>query len=93
MPTFEFHFDFGSPNAYLSYKVLPEIESRTGVRIDYVPVLLGGLFKATNNVSPAISLHGIKNKGAYANLETERFVKKHGITKLKFNPHFRSTHS
>lgn len=88
MPTFEFHFDFGSPNAYLSYKVLPEIESRTGVRIDYVPVLLGGLFKATNNVSPAISLHGIKNKGAYANLETERFVKKHGITKLKFNPHF-----
>ena len=84
----EFHFDFGSPNAYLSHLVIPAIESRTGVPFVYVPVLLGGVFKATNNVSPAVSLRGIKNKGEYAGLETRRFVQKHGITRYKSNPFF-----
>ena len=59
----EFHFDFGSPNAYLAHLVLPAIERRTGVPFAYVPVLLGGVFKATGNVSPAVSNAGIKNKG------------------------------
>ena len=45
----EFHFDFGSPNAYLSHKVIPDVEARTGVTFTYVPVLLGGVFKATGN--------------------------------------------
>jgi DSBA-like thioredoxin domain len=58
----EFQFDFGSPNAYLAELVIPEIERRTGVKFDYVPVLLGGIYKATNNMSPAESLRGIKNK-------------------------------
>jgi 2-hydroxychromene-2-carboxylate isomerase len=84
----EFHFDFGSPNAYLAHLVLPEIESRTGVVFQYVPVLLGGVFKATNNVSPAVSLQGIKNKGEYAGLETKRFLEKHGITRYTRNPFF-----
>jgi 2-hydroxychromene-2-carboxylate isomerase len=52
----EFHFDFGSPNAYLSHLVIPEIEKRTGVKFEYVPVLLGGVFKLTNNRSPAETL-------------------------------------
>ena len=47
----EFLFDFGSPNAYLAHRALPGIESRTGVRFVYVPALLGGIFKATGNVS------------------------------------------
>ena len=84
----EFHFDFGSPNAYLAHLVLPEIESRTRVRFQYVPVLLGGVFKATHNVSPAVSLQGIKNKGEYAALETKRFREKHGITRYARNPFF-----
>ena len=42
MVTVEFHFDFGSPNAYLSHLVLPGIEKRTGVKFEYVPILLGG---------------------------------------------------
>lgn len=84
----EFHFDFGSPNAYLSWKVVPEIEKRTGTKFQYVPVLLGGIFKATNNVSPVIANQGIRNKNEYQFLEIERFVKKHGLTKFKFNPHF-----
>jgi len=85
----EFHFDFGSPNAYLAHLVLPLIEERTGVSVAYVPVLLGGVFKATNNVSPMVSLQGIKNKGEYTRLETERFVAKHGLAdRYRMNPHF-----
>jgi 2-hydroxychromene-2-carboxylate isomerase len=84
----EFHFDFGSPNAYLSHLVIPAIEARTGVKFSYVPILLGGVFKATNNVSPAVSLKGIKNKPAYYALETKRFLKKHAITAYTMNPHF-----
>ena len=58
----EFQFDFGSPNAYLAELVIPAIERRTGVKFDYVPVLLGGVYKATGNMSPGESLRGIKNK-------------------------------
>jgi 2-hydroxychromene-2-carboxylate isomerase len=84
----EFQFDFGSPNAYLAELVLPEIEARTGVKFEYVPVLLGGIYKATNNMSPADSLRGIKNKPEYQKLETERFMRRHGITRYKLNPFF-----
>jgi len=84
----EFHFDFGSPNAYLAELVLPEIERRTGVKFDYVPVLLGGVYKATGNMSPFDSLRGIKNKPEYNALETQRFLRRHNITKFKPNPFF-----
>lgn len=84
----EFHFDFGSPNAYLAHLVLPEVEKRTGTRIDYVPILLGGVFKLTNNRSPAESMRGIKNRLEYEELERQRFVRRHGITRFTFNPFF-----
>jgi 2-hydroxychromene-2-carboxylate isomerase len=84
----EFHFDFGSPNAYLAHLVLPAIRERTGVAFDYVPVLIGGIFKATNNQSPALSLQGIKNKPEYQAIETRRFLGRHGITSFRHNPHF-----
>ena len=84
----EFHFDFGSPNAYLAELVLLQIEERTGVEFDYIPVLLGGVYKATGNMSPADSLRGIKNKPEYNALETARFLRRHNITKFKSNPFF-----
>jgi 2-hydroxychromene-2-carboxylate isomerase len=84
----EFHFDFGSPNAYLSHLVIPEIEQRTGAVFDYVPVLLGGVFKLTGNLSPAESLAGVKNKPEYQKLETRRFIEQHGITTFRANPFF-----
>jgi 2-hydroxychromene-2-carboxylate isomerase len=68
----QFYFDFGSPNAYLSHKILPEIERRTGVKLDYVPILLGGIFKATNNRSPMEAFANIKNKYEYERLESLR---------------------
>lgn len=88
MPRVEFLFDFGSPNAFLAHRVIPEIERRTRARFEYVPVLLGGIFKATGNRSPAEAFGSIKNKLAYEHLETERFMRRHGITDFKFNPHF-----
>jgi 2-hydroxychromene-2-carboxylate isomerase len=88
MAKVEFHFDVGSPNAYLSHLVIPEIEGRTGVKFEYVPVLLGGVFKLTNNRSPAESLRGIRNKPEYERLEMRRFRQRHGITRFQPNPYF-----
>jgi len=88
MTRLEFHFDFGSPNAYLSHLVIPAIEARIGARFEYVPVLLGGVFRATSNRSPMESMAGIKNKPDYERLEMNRFLVRHGITQYKRNPFF-----
>ena len=88
MPKVEFHFDFGSPNAYLAHLVIPEIEQRTSAKFEYVPVLLGGVYKLTGNRSPAESLLGVKNKPEYERLETARFIKRHGVTRFRQNPFF-----
>jgi len=88
MPKVEFLFDFGSPNAYLSHLIIPDIEKRQGVKFDYVPILLGGVFKLTNNRSPAESLAGIRNKPEDQRLETQRFLKRHGLTRYAPNPFF-----
>jgi 2-hydroxychromene-2-carboxylate isomerase len=88
MPKVEFHFDFGSPNAYLAHKLLPAIEKRTGATFTYVPVLLGGVFKLTNNQAPMAQFKGVKNKLEYQRLETQRFINRHGLSQFKTNPHF-----
>jgi 2-hydroxychromene-2-carboxylate isomerase len=87
-PLVQFLFDFGSPNAYLSHKVLPDIAHRCGVDIEYVPVLLGGLFKMTNNRSPAESMAGIRNKPEYEEMERQRFIRRHRLDAYRFNPYF-----
>ena len=84
----EFLFDFGSPNAYLSHLLIPAVEQRTGARFRYVPILLGGVFRLTNNKSPAESFAGIKNKPEFQQIEMRRFLKRHGITAFKMNPFF-----
>ena len=88
MAKVEFLFDFGSPNAYLAHLVIPDIEKRQGVKFEYLPVLLGGVYKLTNNRSPAESLAGIKNKPEYQRLETQRFIRQYGITRFRPNPFF-----
>ena len=84
----QFLFDVGSPNAFLSHEAIPAIEKRIGVKFEYVPVLLGGIFKATNNASPAVAFGAVKGKLAYEGLETRRFVAKHGLSAFRQNPHF-----
>jgi 2-hydroxychromene-2-carboxylate isomerase len=86
--TIDFIFDFGSPNAYLSWKVLPGIAQRTGASVNLIPCLLGGIFKATNNRSPVEAFGGVMNKLAYEAIETRRFVAKHGLDAYRSNPHF-----
>lgn len=87
-PAPQFLFDFGSPNAFLAHEATPAIEQRIGVKFDYVPVLLGGIFKATNNKSPAETLAGIKNKREFLVVETERFLKRYSVKPYVWNPHF-----
>jgi 2-hydroxychromene-2-carboxylate isomerase len=86
--TIDFIFDFGSPNAYLAWKVLPQICARTGAQLNLIPCLLGGIFKATNNRSPVQAFGEVKGKLAYEGLETRRFVAKHGLSAYRSNPHF-----
>lgn len=84
----EFHFDFGSPNAYLSHRVIPGIEQRTGAKFTYVPILLGGVFKLTNNRSPGEAFNGIRNKLDYERREMKRFIERHGLREFRWNPNF-----
>lgn len=86
--TIDFYFDFGSPNAYLSYRVLPEIEARIGKVFVLKPVLLGGVFKATNNRSPMEAFAGIPAKLAYERKEMERFITRHALARFRMNPYF-----
>ncbi len=87
-PKVEFHFDFGSPNAYFVHKLIPQVEQRTGAKFTYVPILLGGVFKLTNNQPPMVQFKGVMNKQEYQRLEIVRFIKKHGLSQFKMNPHF-----
>ena len=84
----QFMFDFGSPNAFLSHEAIPAIEKRSGAKFEYVPILLGGIFKATNNKSPAETLAGVKNKREFHALETERFVRRFQVQPYVWNPFF-----
>jgi 2-hydroxychromene-2-carboxylate isomerase len=86
--TIDFIFDFGSPNAYLSWKVLPGIAARSNARVNLIPCLLGGLFKLTGNQAPMAAFGNVKGKLEYERLETQRFIDKHGLRDFRFNPHF-----
>ena len=87
-PRPQFMFDFGSPNAFLSHEAIPAIEQRSGAKFEYVPILLGGIFKATNNKSPAETLAGVKNKREFHAIETERFIKRFKVEPYVWNPFF-----
>jgi 2-hydroxychromene-2-carboxylate isomerase len=85
--SFEFLFDFGGPNSYLAHKMLPEICARTGADAVYTPILLGGLFKLTNNQAPLMRYAETPAKRNYEMLEFDRFVKAHSIP-FRMNPNF-----
>jgi|SRR5579859_2576550 2-hydroxychromene-2-carboxylate isomerase len=81
--TVEFLFDFGSPASYLAYKRVPQMAERAGARVDYEPMLLGGVFKATGNASPAT----VPAKGRWMNADLARWAKRFG-TPFNRNPYF-----
>ena len=81
--TIEFYFDVGSPASYLAWSQLPAIAERTGATLVYKPMLLGGVFMATGNSSPAT----VPAKGAYTRIDMQRFANRYGVT-LNQNPFF-----
>jgi 2-hydroxychromene-2-carboxylate isomerase len=83
MKQVEFFFDVGSPYSYLAYHQLPKIAQAKGAEILWRPMLLGGVFQATGNSSPAT----IPAKGAYSNIDLERWAKSFGVP-IQQNPHF-----
>lgn len=81
--TVEFYFDFGSPAAYLAATQLPHVCADTGAELVWKPLLLGGVFQATGNHSPA----EIAPKGSYMTIDLQRFAKRYGVP-FVHNPHF-----
>ena len=79
----EFFFDIGSPTAYLAWTQLPALCAKAGARLIYRPMLLGGVFQATGNASPA----AVPAKGRYMNADMARHAKAYGVP-LAMNPHF-----
>lgn len=86
--TIDFIFDFASPNGYLAYHALKDVSARTGADVNYIPCLLGGIFKLTGNQAPFVAFAEIKGKNEYGMLEIQRYIKKYGLTKFKMNEHF-----
>ena len=81
----EFFFDYGSPFSFIAQSQLAGLAERTGARMIYRPMLLGGVFKATGNRSPA--LEPVEPKRAHGSLDMARWVDFYGID-FRFNPHF-----
>ncbi|KAB7648522.1 2-hydroxychromene-2-carboxylate isomerase [Polymorphobacter fuscus] len=81
--TITFLFDVGSPTTYLAHRRLPAIVARTGAVVDYIPVLLGGIFKATGNAAPGL----VAARGRYMNTDMARCAARDGIT-FAMNPDF-----
>jgi 2-hydroxychromene-2-carboxylate isomerase len=81
--TVEFYFDFGSPTTYLAWTQLPKLCAEAGATLVYKPILLGGIFQATGNSSPAT----IPAKARYMGADLSRFARRYGVP-FAFNPHF-----
>lgn len=88
MTEIAFIYDFGGPNSWFVQRAIPAIEAKGKVRFRHVPVLLGGLFKATGNQPPMMAYGHVAAKVAYDRLEMDRFMARHGITGFRLNPHF-----
>ncbi len=81
--TAEFFFDVGSPASYLAWTQMPTLCAQAGASLIYKPMLLGGVFQATGNASPAM----VAAKGRYMTVDLGRFAKRYGVP-FKMNPHF-----
>ena len=85
----DFIFDFASPNAYLCHKAIQNLEKTHDIKFNYIPCLLGGIMKLSNNQPPMVTLADIPNKLKYEfDTAFNRFMKEHNITKFKMNEHF-----
>ena len=79
----EFFFDVGSPASYVAWTQLSALANRTGAELVLKPMLLGGVFKATGNQSPAM----IPTKASYMVMDLQRAADFYGVP-FRFNPYF-----
>ena len=79
----EFFLDVGSPTTYLAWTRLPRLCREAGATLKLRPMLLGAVFQATGNASPA----NVPAKGRYMNIDMARFARRYGVP-LAINPHF-----
>lgn len=84
--TVEFIFDIAAPNGYLAWYPLKQVVARAGAELVVTPVFLGGMHKLTGNAPPMIRDAEVKGKVAYAALEFQRFIDRHGLTRFKMHP-------
>jgi len=81
--TFDYYFDFGSLATYLAHTQMPKICAETGASVNWLPMLLGGVFQATGNSSPMT----VPAKGRYVYVDFKRYADAYGVP-LNMNPHF-----
>ena len=79
----EFFFDVGSPTTYLAWTQLPALCAQAGAELVYRPMLLGGVFQATGNASPA----NLPAKARYMDADMARYARRYGVP-LASNPFF-----
>ena len=84
----ELIFDFVSPNPYLVWRPLCALAARQDAQIKITPAFLGGMHRLTRNAPPFIRDAEVKGKNAYASLEMQRFIARHGLHRFKMNPKF-----
>ena len=76
--TVTFYFDYGSPATYLAWTQINNIIEEANATLTMIPMLLGGVFKETGNVSPAT----VPAKGKWMNND----LKKHAeLYNIEFN--------
>lgn len=80
---FEFFYDFTSPTAYLAWSRLPAILERTGAKVVYRPMFLGGVMQTTGNRPPGT----VAAKAKWMAADLQRWAKRYN-TPYKLNPHF-----
>lgn len=81
--TLEFYFDYGSPYSYLADTQVEAIAQRAGATLVRKPMLLGGVFKATGNHSPA----ELPQKSAWSGFDMPMWARHYGVP-FQRNPFF-----
>ena len=81
--TLEFYFDYGSPYSYLADTQVEAIARRAGGTLERKPMLLGGVFKATGNHSPA----ELPQKSAWSGFDMPMWARHYGVP-FQRNPFF-----
>ncbi|NUP09239.1 MAG: 2-hydroxychromene-2-carboxylate isomerase [Polyangiaceae bacterium] len=78
MRRLEFYYDFVCPYAYLASLRIEALAERVGVDVTYIPMLLGGVFRAIG--SPDVPMHDVPaSKAKYMKSALERAAEVDGV--------------